>query len=310
LEALLQSSGTAEWVFVLGHHGVYSLGSHGPVECVKNALEPLFLQYKVNVYWGGHDHRMQHFASRNISGSLTSPASAPLVQYFQSGAFHGLDQPVNFTQLALNDPTDYAPYLPCFPTKLFLWPADNNYTAAELVPDQDAFPRTIPDSGSDRGGLMVAQMSTQCLCVQVWSSSQSQLYTAAVPNVRLSPPVVVTQAMCDAECVGFFALSVAPASPSNGDHWYTNLGSNSIFWAILCFCVLLIAVFVYFRCCRKATGDNLRSDYVKLDADDNEGESTPLANGWVRKYDHDKKQQYYYHEATQERRPDFPSQAR
>jgi len=193
LEGLLSSS-EDDWVFVLGHHAVYSLGDHGPVPCVKNFTEPMFIQYKVSAYIGGHDHRLQHFASRNISGSLTSPPTAHLVHYIQTGAFHGIDQPVNFSTA---DPEDLYYYQLCFPTNLFLWPAQNGYTAAELVPNQDAFPRTVPDSGADRGGFMTVELNADCLCLQAWDSTGDQLYATTIGNYR--------RAVADATCASFCA---------------------------------------------------------------------------------------------------------
>jgi len=67
------ASSTADWLFVVGHYPVWSVGSNGPTETLVDYLAPLLVQYKVNAYFSGHDHSMQHLDDG--SG----------VQYFLSG---------------------------------------------------------------------------------------------------------------------------------------------------------------------------------------------------------------------------------
>lgn len=45
-----------EWKFVVVHEPVYSTGAHGAAEAEVKALEPLFLKYKVDIVFQGHDH--------------------------------------------------------------------------------------------------------------------------------------------------------------------------------------------------------------------------------------------------------------
>jgi tartrate-resistant acid phosphatase type 5 len=59
LEDTLKKS-TAEWLFVCGHHPVYSAGRHGPTARLVNQLRPLLEKYKVAAYFCGHDHNLQH----------------------------------------------------------------------------------------------------------------------------------------------------------------------------------------------------------------------------------------------------------
>lgn len=77
LEQALSAS-TARWKIVWGHHTVYSNGSHGDSPAMQAAVEPLLLNYGVDLYLCGHDHDMQllqpvggvHYA---ISGAGSSP---------------------------------------------------------------------------------------------------------------------------------------------------------------------------------------------------------------------------------------------
>ena len=55
LEKELQSSGS-DWKIAYFHHPLYSSAFHGPTIEVRNALEPLFLKYDVDVVFAGHEH--------------------------------------------------------------------------------------------------------------------------------------------------------------------------------------------------------------------------------------------------------------
>lgn len=74
LEDTLRTS-TADWLFVCGHHPVYSGGRHGPTPRLVAQLRPLLIKYKVAAYMCGHDHNLQHIEDE--SGA---------VDYFVSGA--------------------------------------------------------------------------------------------------------------------------------------------------------------------------------------------------------------------------------
>lgn len=50
------SVSTARWKIALGHHTMYSGGEHGDNRELAYLLEPLFVQYKVDLYLCGHDH--------------------------------------------------------------------------------------------------------------------------------------------------------------------------------------------------------------------------------------------------------------
>ena len=55
LEKELQSSGS-DWKIAYFHHPLYSSASHGPTIELRNALEPLFVKYGVDVVFAGHEH--------------------------------------------------------------------------------------------------------------------------------------------------------------------------------------------------------------------------------------------------------------
>jgi len=57
----------ARWKIVIGHHPIYSGGEHGDTkELVENVL-PLLHQYKVQAYFNGHDHDLQHLMAGEIN---------------------------------------------------------------------------------------------------------------------------------------------------------------------------------------------------------------------------------------------------
>lgn len=55
------SSNPAKWVFVTGHHPVFSASTfHGDNYVMKKIVKPIFDQYKVDFYICGHDHHFEH----------------------------------------------------------------------------------------------------------------------------------------------------------------------------------------------------------------------------------------------------------
>mmetsp|Transcript_3221 Transcript_3221/g.4537 ORF Transcript_3221/g.4537 Transcript_3221/m.4537 type:complete len:421 (+) Transcript_3221:138-1400(+) len=74
IEQTLQSS-TADWVFVVGHYPMYSVGANANDDRLRNLLEDLFNQYQVDAYFCGHDHLLEHLSAGSVhyyvSGSGT-----------------------------------------------------------------------------------------------------------------------------------------------------------------------------------------------------------------------------------------------
>lgn len=63
------------WKIVIGHHPVYSAGKHGDTPELIARLKPILEKHKVQAYFCGHDHDLQHH----------TPADSK-VHYFISGA--------------------------------------------------------------------------------------------------------------------------------------------------------------------------------------------------------------------------------
>lgn len=55
------STTTAKWKIVIGHHPLYTTGvRRGKMLDVRKSFLPIFERYKVNVYFAGHEHDLQH----------------------------------------------------------------------------------------------------------------------------------------------------------------------------------------------------------------------------------------------------------
>ncbi len=51
----------ARWKIVIGHHPLYSSGKrYGTTDGIRSVLEPILEEYKVDAYFAGHEHDMQH----------------------------------------------------------------------------------------------------------------------------------------------------------------------------------------------------------------------------------------------------------
>ncbi|HXF10962.1 MAG TPA: tartrate-resistant acid phosphatase type 5 family protein [Desulfuromonadaceae bacterium] len=57
----------AQWKIVVGHHPIYSGGDHGDSPELIESILPLLEQYKVQVYFNGHDHDLQHLVAGNVN---------------------------------------------------------------------------------------------------------------------------------------------------------------------------------------------------------------------------------------------------
>lgn len=57
----------AQWKIVVGHHPIYSGGDHGDTkELIENIL-PLLQENKVQAYFNGHDHDLQHLMAGDVN---------------------------------------------------------------------------------------------------------------------------------------------------------------------------------------------------------------------------------------------------
>lgn len=58
---------TARWKIVIGHHPIYSGGEHGDTPDLVKKVLPLLHEYKVPIYFNGHDHDLQHLMAGEVN---------------------------------------------------------------------------------------------------------------------------------------------------------------------------------------------------------------------------------------------------
>lgn len=56
----------APFTIAVGHHPLYSNGSHGDTKALIDQWEPLFQEHKVHAYLCGHDHDLQHLEMKGL----------------------------------------------------------------------------------------------------------------------------------------------------------------------------------------------------------------------------------------------------
>ncbi len=95
-QTLAQS--TAKWKIVIGHHPLYTTGKRlKETPYVRYSLQPILEKYKVDAYFCGHEHDLQHQKPANIfthhfttgAGSETRPVSKPQEYTKFAEAQHG-----------------------------------------------------------------------------------------------------------------------------------------------------------------------------------------------------------------------------
>jgi tartrate-resistant acid phosphatase type 5 len=64
------SSPRAPFTVVIGHHPVYSEGSHGDTPELVEQIAPLLEKHKVHIYLSGHDHDLQHLELEGLKTSF------------------------------------------------------------------------------------------------------------------------------------------------------------------------------------------------------------------------------------------------
>jgi tartrate-resistant acid phosphatase type 5 len=89
LETTLANS-TAKWKIVVGHHPLYTTGMRlGKTQDIINAFDYIFEKYKVDMYFAGHEHDLQHQKPQNKT-----------VNHFVSGAGSEI-RPVTKTEMTV-----------------------------------------------------------------------------------------------------------------------------------------------------------------------------------------------------------------
>lgn len=61
------ASSKAQWKIVVGHHPIYSGGEHGDTQELIETILPLLHRHKVQAYFNGHDHDLQHLMAGDVN---------------------------------------------------------------------------------------------------------------------------------------------------------------------------------------------------------------------------------------------------
>ena len=76
------SADRSTWKIVVGHHPILSSGNHGDTPAVAERVKPLLERYRVQVYFNGHDHDLEHLVDNGVnyvcsgSGALSRQVEA------------------------------------------------------------------------------------------------------------------------------------------------------------------------------------------------------------------------------------------
>ena len=70
LKAELAKPRVAPYLFVMGHHPLYTNGVHGDTKQLVSELGPLFEKHSVDFYCCGHDHDLQHLELEGLKTSF------------------------------------------------------------------------------------------------------------------------------------------------------------------------------------------------------------------------------------------------
>jgi acid phosphatase len=70
------ATSTAPWKLVVGHHPIYSAGlGHGSEKDLIKIFLPILQKHKVQAYFAGHDHDLQHLQTGNLNLILSGGGS-------------------------------------------------------------------------------------------------------------------------------------------------------------------------------------------------------------------------------------------
>lgn len=79
LDSLLNIKQSSDWLFVSGHHPMYTGGKRANEEnTVRQELESLFKKYKVPFYFAGHEHDLQHIKPEGATHHFISGAGSEI----------------------------------------------------------------------------------------------------------------------------------------------------------------------------------------------------------------------------------------
>ena len=90
------ASSTADWLVVVGHFPVLSVGENGPTPLLVERLLPMMQQAGVAIYLCGHDHQLSHIAPASSSTGVDFVVSGAGGKFNLSTA-HADDLPTGFS---------------------------------------------------------------------------------------------------------------------------------------------------------------------------------------------------------------------
>ena len=87
------SASQVKYIIVAGHFPVWSIGKHGPTNCLVNKLRPLLHKYNVSAYLAGHDHNVQHITDTFMNHTVEYIVSGSSA-FCESSKKHADDVPI------------------------------------------------------------------------------------------------------------------------------------------------------------------------------------------------------------------------
>jgi acid phosphatase len=72
----------AQWKIVIGHHPIYSGGGHGDTPELIKTILPLLQEHKVQAYFNGHDHDLQHLQAGAVNFFDTGAGSQHTLTFY------------------------------------------------------------------------------------------------------------------------------------------------------------------------------------------------------------------------------------
>ncbi|CAK9300353.1 unnamed protein product [Gordionus sp. m RMFG-2023] len=90
LKSILSKS-SADFILVIGHYPIYSIGHHGPDKCLIKKLRPLLIKHRVNAYISGHDHDQQHLSENYVTQPINNLTIPNEMHYFVFGSGSRID---------------------------------------------------------------------------------------------------------------------------------------------------------------------------------------------------------------------------
>jgi len=162
LTSELQRSG-ADWKVVLGHHPVYSGGSHGNTEELLDELDPLLRKYGAHIYFSGHDHNKQFIQHQGmnyiISGAGGKYSTSRTDEFPKNSLRHRFEDP-GFAGLSICSKSSAT--LTFYDDRGRVQASESLPNAASLVSTGLEGRATFTPAGNVCGGVSLKNVDLQC----------------------------------------------------------------------------------------------------------------------------------------------------